>query len=64
MENEGVLHTVAVRVYNGDFGSFLKTFAGPYLHADSENQKILHPAWKQFIEKYDLLEKVNGSLKL
>jgi len=59
-----VLHTVAVRVYNGDYGSFLKAFADAYLLADMGNQKILHPAWRQFIEKYDLLKRVDGSIKL
>ena len=59
-----MLHTTALRVYNGDYGSFLKSFADAYLIADSENKEILHPAWKQFIEKYDLLEKVGVSLKL
>ncbi|MCK4698462.1 MAG: hypothetical protein KAT53_09210 [Dehalococcoidia bacterium] len=64
MEAEEVLHTVALRVYNGDYGLFLKTFADAYLHADSENEKILYPAWRQLIEKYDLLRKVDGGLKL
>lgn len=64
MEVEEVLYTAALRVYNGDYGFFLKTFADAYLHADSENRKILHPAWEQLIEKYDLLEKVGVSLKL
>ena len=56
-----MLHTVALRVYNGDYGSFLKTFADAYLLADMGNQKILHPAWKKLIDKYDLLEKVGGA---
>jgi len=59
-----MLYTVALRVYNGDYGSFLKTFADAYLHADSENREILHPAWRQLIEKYDLLKKIGGGLKL
>ncbi len=58
MEAEKVLHTVALRVYNGDYGSFLKAFADAYLFADTKNRKILHPAWKKLIEKYDLLKKV------
>lgn len=58
------MHTVALRVYNGDFGSFLKAFADAYLHADKGNKEILYPAWRQLIEKYDLLRKVGGSLKL
>ena len=64
MEAEGVLHTVALRVYDGDYGSFLKAFADAYLIADMGNRKILHPAWRQLIEKYDLLKKVGGGLKL
>ena len=64
MEAERALHTTALRVYNGDYGSFLKAFADAYLLADMENQKILHPAWRQFIEKYDLLKKVGGNIKL
>lgn len=64
MKADEVLHTVALRVYNGDYGSFLKAFADAYLLADKENRKILHLAWKKFIVKYDLLKKVGGSLKL
>ncbi len=64
MEAEKVLHTLALRVYNGDYGSFLKTFADAYLLADMRNRKILRPAWKKFIEKYELLMKVGGGLKL
>jgi hypothetical protein len=64
LEAEKVLHTTALRVYNGDYGSFLKTFADAYLLADKKNRKILHPAWRQFIEKYDLLKKVGEGLKL
>jgi len=58
---EKVLHTVALRVYNGDYGSFLEAFADAYLLADMGNQKILHPAWKKLIDKYDLLKKVGGA---
>ncbi len=58
MEAEKVLNTIALRVYNGDHGSFLKAFADAYLLADMGNRKILHPAWKKLIEKYDLLKKV------
>ena len=64
MGAEKVLHTVALRVYNGDFGSFLKAFADAYILADKKNRKILHPAWKKLIEKYDLLKKVEGGIKL
>ena len=64
MEAEKVLHTVALRVYNGDYGSFLKAFADAYLLADKKNRKILHPAWKELIDKYELLMKVGGGLKL
>lgn len=56
-----MLHTVALRVYDGDYGSFLKAFADAYLIADMGNRKILHPAWRQLIEKYDLLKKVGGA---
>jgi len=64
LEAEKMLHIVALRVYNGDYGSFLKAFADAYLLADMGNQKILHPAWMKLIEKYDLLKRVEGSLKL
>ncbi len=64
MEAEKVLHTLALRVYNGDYGSFLKTFTDAYLLADKKNRKILRPAWKKLIEKYDLLKKVGGGLRL
>ncbi len=58
METEKVLHTTALLVYNGDYGSFLKAFADAYLLADKKNRKILHPAWKELIDKYELLKKV------
>ncbi len=64
MEAEEVLHTTALLVYNGDYGSFLKAFADAYLLADKKNRKILHPAWKELIDKYELLMKVGGGLKL
>jgi len=64
LEAERALHTTALRVYNGDYGSFLKAFADAYLLADEKNRKILHPAWKEFIEKYGLLKKVGGNIKL
>lgn len=64
MEVEEVLYIVALRVHDGDYGSFLKLFADAYLNADRENARILHPVWKRLIEKYDLLRKVGGGLKL
>ena len=50
-----VLRGIALRVYHGDHGGFMRTFADSYLLADSENEKILRPAWMQLIDKY-LLE--------
>jgi len=50
-----VLRGIALRVYHGDHGSFMRTFADAYLLADSENEKFLRPAWMQLIDKY-LLE--------
>lgn len=47
-----VLRSIAVRVYHGDHGGFLRTFADAYLLADKENKKILRPAWMQIIDKY------------
>ena len=47
-----VLHSIAVHVYQGDHGAFLSTFADAYLLADTENEKILRPVWKQLIDKY------------
>ncbi|GAH74430.1 unnamed protein product, partial [marine sediment metagenome] len=50
-----VLRGIALRVYHGDHGGFMRTFADAYLLSDSENEKILRLAWMQLIDKY-LLE--------
>ena len=56
-----VLRGIAIRVYHGDHGAFLRTFADSYLLADSENEQVLRPAWMQLIDKY-LLED-NGDVQ-
>lgn len=59
MESVGeVLRSIAVKVYRGGQGAFLSSFADAYLLADSENEKILRPAWMQLIDKYLLDMKV------
>ena len=50
-----ILRGIAFRVYHGDHGGFLRTFADAYMLADSENELVLRPAWMHFIDKY-LLE--------
>ena len=47
-----VLRGIALRVYHGDHGGFMRTFADAYLQADSENEQVLRPAWMQLIDKY------------
>ena len=50
-----VLRGIALRVYHGDHGGFMRTFADAYLLADSENEQVLRPAWMQLIDKYLLM---------
>ena len=47
-----VLRGIALQVYHGDHGGFMRTFADAYLQADSENEQVLRPAWMQLIDKY------------
>jgi len=58
---EDILHKIAVNVVHSDHIDFLKHFANAYLGADSENEKILRPAWLVLIDKYGL-DKEQGAL--
>lgn len=47
-----VLRGIAFRVYHGDHGGFLSTFADAYLLADEENREIIKPVWEKLVKKY------------
>lgn len=48
------LDHIARYVYNSDHGSFLIVLADAWLLADLSNKRILQPAWRAIITKYDL----------
>jgi hypothetical protein len=51
---EAILHEIAVNVIHSKHSVFLYAVADAYLRADSENEKILRPAWLVLIDKYKL----------
>ena len=51
---EAILHEIAVNVIHSKHSVFLYAVADAYLRADSENEKILRPAWLVLIDKYGL----------
>ena len=51
-----VLRGIALNVYHGKHGAFLRTFADAYILSDKEDREILKPVWKQLVDKY-LLKK-------
>lgn len=48
------LDGIAVDVYHGRRGNFLKKYADAWLAADPSNKKKMRPAWIEFIVKYNL----------
>lgn len=55
-----LLNKIAVHVYNGNYGSFLKAVADAWLKADPKNKRILRPAWVILIDKYNLDKEAEG----
>lgn len=58
----GHLDDIAVDVYHGKRGSFVKAMATAWSKADPSNKLIIRPAWKAIIAKYDLEEDPTGCL--
>lgn len=52
VESNDILRGIALRVYHGRHGSFLRTYANAYLQADTENEKVMRSNWMHFIDKY------------
>jgi len=50
----GRLDDIALHVFHGRRGGFLKVFADAWLTADAANKAILEPAWDSLIDKYNL----------
>ena len=48
------LSCIAMDVYRGNRGSFLKAIADAWCKADPNNKRILRPAWTRIVEKYGL----------
>lgn len=55
------LDDIAVDVFNGKRGGFLRKFADAWLHADPQNKRIIKPAWAALIRKYNLEEDPKGT---
>ena len=55
-----ILNKIAVHVYNGNYGSFLKAVADAWLCTNAENKRILRPAWVVLIDKYNLDKEAEG----
>jgi len=54
LEEWGHLDAVAIAVKRARAGSFVGKLAEAWLHADGHNKRILEPAWRLLILKYDL----------
>lgn len=50
------LDDIAVDVYHGRRGGFIRKYADAWLHADAYNKRLMKPAWESFIRKYGLEE--------
>lgn len=48
------LDEIAVDVYHGRRGGFIRKYADAWLHADAYNKRLMRPAWEAFIRKYGL----------
>lgn len=55
------LDEIALNVFHGKRGSFLKAFADTWLRADNSNKLILRSVWKELIHKYDLKDDPAGT---
>ena len=56
----GRLDEIAVDVYHGQRGGFIRKYADAWGHADAFNKRLMRPAWEAFIRKYNLEEDPSG----
>ncbi len=54
------LSNIALKVYHGNHGSYLKVFADLWLRADKENKVMLRSVWEETIKKYGLDKEAEG----
>jgi len=59
----GRLDVIAVDVYHGKRGGFLRKYADAWIHADAFNKRLMQPAWEALIKKYGLEEDPHGTGK-
>lgn len=50
----GRLDRIAVDVYHGQRGPFIRKYAAAWLAADAWNKRLMRPVWLAFIIKYNL----------
>lgn len=55
------LDEIAIEVYHGKRGSFVKALADVWCRADPSNKRIVKPAWEAIVVKYDLAEDPSGT---
>lgn len=60
-EEFGLLDRIAVDVYHGKRGGFLKKYVAAWMHADASNKRLMWLAWVSLIVKYDLVVDPTGT---
>ena len=55
------LDELAVDVFHGRRGAFIRKYADAWLHADVWNKRLMRPVWEAFIRKYGLEEDPTGT---
>lgn len=48
------LDEIALGVFHGKRGSFVRKYTDAWLHADMGNKRLMRPVFEAFIRKYDL----------
>ena len=54
IEEFGRLDEIALDVFHGKRGGFIRKYADAWSHADAWNKRLMRPAWVEFIVKYNL----------
>lgn len=54
IEEFGCLDEIAVDVFHGRRGGFIRKYADTWLHADAWNKRLMKPVFQALIRKYDL----------
>jgi len=55
------LDEIALAVFGGHRGGFIRRYADAWLHADAWNKRLMRPVWESLIRKYDLEENPEGT---